>query len=89
MLDVRALMHAIGDEYVLVVKHHPFVKHPMPVPDDSDEDGQLLRVYQQYFMVSNAAQLIVKEAVERGHEQSYRRRRPTERADACGLTLNS
>ena len=35
-------------------------------PDDSDEDGQLLRVYQQYFMVSNAAQLIVKEAVERG-----------------------
>ena len=35
-------------------------------PDDSDEDGQRLRVYQQYFMVSNAAQLIVKEAVERG-----------------------
>lgn len=35
-------------------------------PDDSDEDGQLLRVYQQYFMVSNAAQLIVKEAVDRG-----------------------
>ncbi len=35
-------------------------------PDDSDEDGRLLRVYQQYFMVSNAAQLIVSEAVERG-----------------------
>ena len=35
-------------------------------PDDSDEDGQLLRVYQQYFMVSNAAQLILKEAVDRG-----------------------
>lgn len=35
-------------------------------PDDSDEDGRLLRVYQQYFMVSNAAQLILAEAVERG-----------------------
>ncbi|MEG1847205.1 MAG: glycogen/starch/alpha-glucan phosphorylase [Lachnospiraceae bacterium] len=30
-------------------------------PDDSDEAGQLLRIYQQYFMVSNAAQLILSE----------------------------
>ena len=35
-------------------------------PDDSDEDGRLLRVYQEYFMVSNAAQLILDECVERG-----------------------
>ncbi len=35
-------------------------------PDDSDEAGQLLRIYQQYFMVSNAAQLIIKEAEEKG-----------------------
>ncbi|WP_251388722.1 glycogen/starch/alpha-glucan phosphorylase [Mediterraneibacter agrestimuris] len=35
-------------------------------PDDSDEAGQLLRIYQQYFMVSNAAQLILKEAEDRG-----------------------
>ncbi|WP_167594006.1 glycogen/starch/alpha-glucan phosphorylase, partial [Hungatella hathewayi] len=35
-------------------------------PDDSDEKGQLLRIYQQYFMVSNAAQLILKETEERG-----------------------
>ena len=35
-------------------------------PDDSDEAGRLLRVYQQYFMVSNAAQLLVAEALERG-----------------------
>ena len=35
-------------------------------PDDSDEKGQLLRIYQQYFMVSNAAQLILKEAQEKG-----------------------
>ncbi len=35
-------------------------------PDDSDDDGKKLRVYQQYFMVSCGAQLLVDEAVERG-----------------------
>ena len=35
-------------------------------PDDSDEKGRLLRVYQQYFMVSNAARLLLDESVERG-----------------------
>ncbi|MBF0710216.1 MULTISPECIES: glycogen/starch/alpha-glucan family phosphorylase [unclassified Gemella] len=35
-------------------------------PDDSDKNGELLRIYQQYFMVSNAAQLILDEAIERG-----------------------
>lgn len=35
-------------------------------PDDSDEAGRLLRVYQQYFMVSNAAQFILYELEERG-----------------------
>ena len=35
-------------------------------PDDSDEQGRLLRIYQEYFMVSNAAQLLIDEAVERG-----------------------
>ena len=35
-------------------------------PDDSDEAGHLLRIYQQYFMVSNAAQLIIKETLDRG-----------------------
>ncbi len=35
-------------------------------PDDSDDQGRLLRVYQQYFMVSNAARLILDEAVEKG-----------------------
>ena len=35
-------------------------------PDDSDEKGRLLRVYQQYFMVSNAARLIIDEALEKG-----------------------
>ncbi len=35
-------------------------------PDDSDYQGQLLRIYQQYFMVSNAAQLILDEAQAKG-----------------------
>lgn len=36
-------------------------------PDDSDDAGRKLRIYQQYFMVSNAAQLILKEEKEKGH----------------------
>lgn len=35
-------------------------------PDDSDDEGRLLRVYQQYFMVSAGAQLILRELKERG-----------------------
>ncbi len=35
-------------------------------PDDSDDKGRLLRVYQQYFMVSNGAQLILDECVAKG-----------------------
>lgn len=37
-------------------------------PDDSDEAGNLLRIYQQYFMVSNAAQLILKEMKEKKYD---------------------
>ncbi|XJS10041.1 glycogen/starch/alpha-glucan phosphorylase [Aerococcaceae bacterium WGS1372] len=35
-------------------------------PDDSTREGQLLRIFQQYFMVSNGAQLIIDEAMEKG-----------------------
>ena len=37
-------------------------------PDDSDEAGNLLRIYQQYFMVSNAAQLILMEMKEKQYD---------------------
>ncbi|MDE6281189.1 MAG: glycogen/starch/alpha-glucan family phosphorylase, partial [Oscillospiraceae bacterium] len=37
-------------------------------PDDSDEAGRLLRVYQQYFMVSAGAQLVLRELEERGFD---------------------
>lgn len=35
-------------------------------PDDSDDDGRLLRIYQQYFMVSAGAQMILEECEKRG-----------------------
>ena len=37
-------------------------------PDDSDKDGNLLRIYQEYFMVSNGAQLIIAEEKAKGHD---------------------
>ena len=50
-------------------------------PDDSDEAGRLLRVYQQYFMVSAGAQLILKELEERGYG-------PGELADHAAVQIN-
>lgn len=37
-------------------------------PDDSTKDGEYLRIYQQYFLVSNAAQMILKEEKTKGHD---------------------
>ena len=34
-LDLSAMARALGDEYALVIKHHPFVKNPTPIPDDA------------------------------------------------------
>jgi len=45
-------------------------------PDDSDEAGRLLRVYQQYFMVSAGAQLILKELEERGYVGPFEGSKP-------------
>ena len=50
-------------------------------PDDSDEAGHLLRVYQQYFMVSAAAQLILYELEQRGY-------RPEELAERTVVHIN-
>ena len=46
-------------------------------PDDSDEAGNLLRIYQQYFMVSNAARLILPEMKEKGYDLRRRSSRST------------
>lgn len=37
-------------------------------PDDSDEEGRILRIYQEYFMVSNAAQLMIDECTAKGSD---------------------
>lgn len=37
-------------------------------PDDSDDAGRKLRIYQQYFMVSCGAQLILKEMEDAGYD---------------------
>ncbi len=37
-------------------------------PDDSDKDGNLLRIYQEYFMCANAARLIVKDMQDKKYE---------------------
>ena len=50
-------------------------------PDDSDEAGNLLRIYQQYFMVSNGAQLILQEMKEK--KQDLRRL-----YDYCVIQIN-
>ncbi len=50
-------------------------------PDDGDEEGRLLRVYQQYFMVSAGAQLILAELEERGYA-------PGELADHAAIQIN-
>ena len=50
-------------------------------PDDSDQKGRLLRVYQQYFMVSAGAQLILKELEDRGYS-------PRELADHVVIQIN-
>ncbi len=50
-------------------------------PDDSDEAGNLLRIYQQYFMVSNGAQLILQELKEK--KQDLRRM-----YDYCVIQIN-
>lgn len=47
------------------------IKHNLTLllyPDDSDEAGRLLRVYQQYFLVSSTAQLILQETKQRGYD---------------------
>lgn len=40
-------------------------------PDDSDEEGRLLRIYQQYFMVSNAAQYILEDCKNKGYDLNH------------------
>ena len=56
--EIRKQMQDMYEVYQLSLIHI--------YPDDSDDKGRILRVYQQYFMVSNAARLIIDETLARG-----------------------
>jgi starch phosphorylase len=61
-VDERIIRNRINFDKTQVAKNLTLFLYP----DDSDEAGRILRVYQEYFMVSNAAQLMLDECVERG-----------------------
>ena len=61
-VDERVLKNRINFDKKQIAKNLTLFLYP----DDSDEDGRILRVYQEYFMVCNAAQLMLDECTERG-----------------------
>lgn len=67
LFDVESVNENIVEEGISFDKEN--IKENLTLflyPDDSDEAGQLLRIYQQYFMVSNGARLILDEVKARG-----------------------
>ncbi|MGB4657895.1 MAG: glycogen/starch/alpha-glucan phosphorylase [Mobilitalea sp.] len=69
LFDIKTIDESIVEEGIKFNKKD--IVHNLTLflyPDDSDKDGQLLRIYQQYFMVSNAAQLIIEEALAKGSD---------------------
>lgn len=69
LFDVETINESIVNDGISFDKNN--IKENLTLflyPDDSDEAGHLLRIYQQYFMVSNGAQLILKELKDNGFE---------------------
>ncbi|WP_277406698.1 glycogen/starch/alpha-glucan phosphorylase [Hungatella xylanolytica] len=68
LFDIETVNEAIVNEGIAFDKEN--IKENLTLflyPDDSDRAGHLLRIYQQYFMVSNAAQYILKEMDDKGY----------------------
>ncbi len=42
-LDISIMKEALGSEWVLLIKHHPFVKHPSPVPEGCEDFAYLVQ----------------------------------------------
>lgn len=42
-LDIAEMERALGDEWVLLIKHHPFVKHPVPIPEGCEDFAYLVK----------------------------------------------
>jgi len=67
LFDIKTVDESIVEEGIKFNKKD--IIHNLTLflyPDDSDKNGHLLRIYQQYFMISNAAQLILDEALAKG-----------------------
>ncbi|NLV87001.1 MAG: glycogen/starch/alpha-glucan phosphorylase [Clostridiales bacterium] len=87
-LSNRLHLFDVEEPYPLPLSGIDFDKSDIPhcltaflYPDDSDEKGRLLRVYQQYFMVSAGAQLILKELDDKGFS-------PENLADHVSIQIN-
>lgn len=68
LFDVESIDESIVDNGSITFNKEDVAKNLILFlyPDDSDEDGKLLRIYQQYFMVSNGARLILEECQAKG-----------------------
>lgn len=68
LFDVESIDESIVDNESITFDKEDVAKNLtlFLYPDDSDEDGKLLRIYQQYFMVSNGARLILEECQVKG-----------------------
>ena len=68
LFDVESIDESIVDNGSITFNKEDVAKNLtlFLYPDDSDEDGKLLRIYQQYFMVSNSARLILEECQAKG-----------------------
>lgn len=68
LFDVESIDESIVDSGSITFNKEDVAKNLtlFLYPDDSDEDGKLLRIYQQYFMVSNGARLILEECQAKG-----------------------
>ena len=68
LFDVESIDESIVDNGSITFNKEDVAKNLtlFLYPDDSDEDGRLLRIYQQYFMVSNGARLILEECQAKG-----------------------
>ena len=68
LFDVESIDESIVDNGSITFNKEDVAKNLtlFLYPDDSDEDGKLRRIYQQYFMVSNGARLILEECQAKG-----------------------
>lgn len=58
LFDMETVDESIVEDGISFDKTDIAKNLTLPHPDDSDKEGRILRIYQQYFMVSNAARLI-------------------------------